>query len=105
MALTQFAMIIKGPGYDPAIHRASINSPLFSTTIVCVSSFEEAVVAAKSLTEQGIQLIELCGGFSKEQASALQVSLAITVPVGVVQYSFEEQHSLAKLFGKPASPH
>lgn len=102
MSLTQFAMIIKGPGYDPVLHRVSIPSQVFSTTIVCVSSFEQAIPVAKDLVQQGIQLIELCGGFTPEQASSLHGSIGEQVPVGVVRYSFEEQQRLALLFGKPA---
>jgi hypothetical protein len=103
MPLTQFAMIIKGPGYDPAVHHASLASPNFSTTVVCVSSFEQAISVANELTKNGIQLIELCGGFTPEQASAIHHSIKTRVPVGVVRYSFEEQQHLAQLFTNPAS--
>jgi hypothetical protein len=102
MALTQFAMIIKGPGYDPALHHASILSPVFSTTVVCVSSFEQAIPVAKELVQQGIQLIELCGGFTPEQASSIHDSIDKQIPVGGVRYSSDEQRQLALLFGKPA---
>ena len=57
MTLTQFAMIVKGPGYDPVTCRATINSPIFSTTVVCVSSFEEAIFVANDLVREGVQLI------------------------------------------------
>ena len=103
MTLTQFAMIIKGPGYDPATSRATINSPIFSTTVVCVSSFEEAIFVASDLVKKGVQLIELCGGFTPEQADSLQASIGKNVPVGVVRYSSKEQQHLASLFGAPCA--
>jgi hypothetical protein len=98
MPLNQFAMIIKGPGYDPAVHRASLNSPVFSTTVVCVSCFEEAASVALELRRQGIQLIELCGGFSPDQAAAIHRSVEMLIPVGVVRYTAAEQQHLAQLF-------
>jgi hypothetical protein len=98
MTLSKFAMIIKGPGYEPVTHRASFNSPEFSTTVVCVSSFEEAVSVAMELHQQGIQLIELCGGFTPDEAAALHRSVEKRVPVGVVRYTPEEQQHLAQLF-------
>jgi hypothetical protein len=103
MTLTQFAMIIKGPGYDPVTSRATINSPFFSTTVVCVSSFEEAIFVANDLVREGVQLIELCGGFTPDQADSLQASIGKHVPVGVVRYSSKEQQHLASLFGAPCA--
>ncbi|HJW56631.1 MAG TPA: DUF6506 family protein [Burkholderiaceae bacterium] len=98
MTLSRFAMIIKGPGYDPEVHREEIASQLFSTTIVCVSSFDQAILVAQELVDRGIQLIELCGGFSPDQASDLQNSINSYVPIGVVRYTEEERLKLAKLF-------
>ncbi len=98
MSLVKFAMIIKGPGYEPTVHRASLNSAEFSTTIVCVSNFDEAVSVAIELCQRGVQLIELCGGFTPEQASAIHRAVEMLVPVGVVRYSPDEQRHLAQLF-------
>ncbi len=104
MALTRFAMIIKGPGYDPSAHRAHLDSPVFATTVVCVSSFEQAVPVARELALEGIQLLELCGGFLPDQAAAIQEVVGSGVPVGVVRYTAEEREALAARFGKPAPP-
>jgi hypothetical protein len=98
MPLTRFAMIIRGPGYDPGRHRHVLDSGTFATTVACVASFEQALPVARELAESGIQLIELCGGFSPEQAAALGRHLGGRVPVGVVHYSEEEQRRLEGLF-------
>lgn len=103
MKLTRFAMIIIGPGYDPAVHRTCLSSAArFSTTIVCVCSLEQAVSAAKELVQDNVQLIELCGGFTPEQASYLHEAIDEAIPVGVVRYSVEEQERLSRLFGGEA---
>lgn len=98
MPLSKFAMIIKGPGYAPEIHRACLASTCFSTAIVGVSSFEQALLAAQQLAQDGVQLIELCGGFSPEEAETLKAALTPRIPVGVVRYTDEEQAQLAALF-------
>lgn len=104
MPLTRFAMIIKAKssGYQPAEHTAVFSTPTFSTTIVCVSTVDQALVEAGKLVEQGIQLIELCGGFSLEDKDRLSNQIQCRIPVGVVRYSPEEQSQLAKLFGGPS---
>jgi len=47
---------------------------------------------------QGIQLIELCDGFTPDQASAIHRALEMQIPVGVVPYTPVEQQHLAQLF-------
>jgi hypothetical protein len=91
-------MIVKAPGYRPETHKALLASPAFSTNVVCVSDFEQALGAAAGLVQDGVQLIELCGGFTAQEAARLQVAIGGTVPVGVVRYSPEEQEHLAALF-------
>jgi hypothetical protein len=98
MTLQRFAMIIKGPGYDPAVHRAQMASAHFSTDVICVSTVEQAFACAQQLVANGVQLIELCGGFSAENALALELSIGGRVPVGLVQYSAAQQLRLGALF-------
>jgi hypothetical protein len=92
-------MIVKGPGYNPDIHRTCLSSPAFHTIFVGVSDFGQAVMAALDLVDQRIQLIELCGGFSPEEADELHIRIGKEVPVGVVRYSAAEQEGLTALFG------
>lgn len=99
MPLTRFAMIVKAPGYDPELHRASLSSPAFSTSVVGVSDYEHALSAAIDLMTAGVQLIELCGGFTPDEADQLHIGIGGKVPVGVVRYSAEEQEHLSVLFG------
>src|SRR5688572_28547249 len=99
MPLSRFAMIVKAPGYDPAVHTASLSSSAFSTNVTCVSSFEQALGAAIALVQDGVQLIELCGGFTPEEADKLHIGIGGRIPVGVVRYSPEELTHLSMLFG------
>jgi Family of unknown function (DUF6506) len=98
MPLTHFAFIVKGPGYDPKIHRAALNSAQFQTVMVGVSNVTEAVQVAVELRETGSQLIELCGGFSGADADQIQTRVGADVLVGVVRYSEEQERKLMKMF-------
>jgi DNA-binding LacI/PurR family transcriptional regulator len=97
--LSRFAFIVKAPGYSPTEHAAELASKDFSTHIVGVATFPSAVEAAKVLVANGVQLIELCGGFSEDEARDLRLQIADSVPVGVVTYTTEQAEELARLFG------
>jgi hypothetical protein len=98
MPLTRFGFIVKGPGYVPAQHEALLQSPQFSTTVIGVHDFEAALAAATKLVAQGIQLIELCGGFDATQAELLRQHIGLAVPVGVVSYAQADAQALDRLF-------
>jgi phosphoribosylformylglycinamidine (FGAM) synthase-like amidotransferase family enzyme len=98
MPLTHFAFIFKGPGYDPKIHRAALDSAQFHTVVVGVSNLTEAAQVAVELRETGSQLIELCGGFSAADADQIQTRLGPDILVGVVRYSEEQERKLTEMF-------
>jgi Family of unknown function (DUF6506) len=98
MPLTHFAFIVKGPGYDPKIHRASLDSAQFHTVVVGVSTVLEASQVAIELCETGSQLIELCGGFSGADADQIQTRVGPDILVGVVRYSEEQERKLIEMF-------
>jgi hypothetical protein len=98
MPLTSFAFIVKGPGYSPCSHTAQLCSEHFSTRVVGVSDFPSAVQAAQQLVLSGVQLIELCGGFTEAQALEMRFQTGNKVPVGVVVYSEEQAKEIERLF-------
>lgn len=98
MPLSRFAFIVKAPGYSAATHTATLDSAQFSTRVVGVGDLDDAMRAAASLVSDGIQLIELCGGFTAAEADAIRAHIRSAVPVGVVRYSAAEEQVLASLF-------
>jgi hypothetical protein len=88
----------QGPGYSPNEHAAELASGEFNTQVVGVSNFSSAVAVAKRLVADGVQLIELCGGFSEDEARDLRVHVAGAIPIGVVTYSPEQVEELDRLF-------
>ena len=72
MSQTRYAFIIKAPGYSHSSHAAHMESPEFDSQFIGVSDIDEALVAAKTLVDAGTQVIELCGGFTPQEATTLR---------------------------------
>lgn len=104
MPLSRFAFIVKARGYSPAEHRTTLESPFFSTLVVGVPDVGLAIDVSAQLVSEGIQLIELCGGFSKADAEAISKHIGNAIPIGVVSYTSEEQAELARIFGDSSEP-
>jgi hypothetical protein len=98
MPLTRFAFIVKAPGYTASTHMATLDSAQFSTRVIGVGDLDDAMRASANLVGDGIQLIELCGGFTSADAQAIRTHIRSAVPVGVVRYSAAEEQALASLF-------
>lgn len=97
MALTRFGFIVTGNGYDPAEHVTRLESPQMVTTIVGVSRPEQAPAVARAMVADGVQLIELCGGFGPVWTARVIDAIAGAVPVGAVGYgpeSIDQMHAL-----------
>lgn len=71
----------------------------FFMKVVGVSSPDKAIDVAQVMVQEGIQLIELCGGFSPVAAGKVIEAIDYAVPVGVVAYGPESIDSMYKLFG------
>jgi len=87
MTLNKYGFIVKGPGYDPSYHHARLESPEFMTVVLGVSTSEKAISAAQELVKDGIQLIEICGGFDLETKVRIEKAIGFVIPVGMVGYS------------------
>ena len=98
MSLTNFGFIVTGAGYDPAEHRAELAWGQMKTTIVGVSSPEQGVAVAQQLVADGVQLIELCGGFGPRWTARVIDAIEQRVPVGSVAYGPESIDQMHELF-------
>jgi hypothetical protein len=84
MNVKNYGFIIKGPDYDWDKDNVCVNSKSFSSTIIAVSSLEEACKAADNLVKLGVDVIELCGWFGKEWYKKISSHVHNKVPVGYV---------------------
>jgi len=93
MALTYFGFIVTGD--DFVQHQGTEN---FKMKVVGVKSAEQGIEVAKTMVQEGIQLIELCGGFSPVWAGRIIEAIDYAVPVGVVAYGPESIDAMHNLF-------
>lgn len=72
-------------------------------TLICVGvrDISEAPEAARRLVSEGVELIELCGGFGGAGLGAVVSAVGEQVPVGAVFYGVEASAGLQRLFGSP----
>lgn len=97
VGLTSFGFIVTGAGYDPAEHRAELAWGRMKTIVVGVSKPEQGPAVAQELVAEGVQLIELCGGFGPLWTARVIEAVERRVPVGSVAYgpeSIDQMHAL-----------
>ena len=70
-------------------------------TMVCVGvrKVSDAPEAAQRLIAEGVELIELCGGFGGAGLAAVVAAVGGRVPVGAVFYGVDASAGLQRLFG------
>jgi hypothetical protein len=98
MALDYFGFIFTGRGLDPATHRSVIAQDDFRTLVVGVSSADQGVGVAQEMVADGVQLIELCGGFGPVWTGRILEATQGAVPIGSVGYGPESIDGMARLF-------
>lgn len=57
------AFIFLAPQTDPSVHRGTVKTPTMDLDAIAVPTYAEAARVAKDLVDQGLGIIELCGGF------------------------------------------
>ncbi|MBO8168944.1 MAG: hypothetical protein H0Z35_07150 [Thermoanaerobacteraceae bacterium] len=85
MAL-QAAFIFVAPEGNPKKHREWVETPEVKLLTVAVKDYKAAAQVAKELVDEGIQAIELCGGFGHVGAAKVVEAVEGKIPVGVVRF-------------------
>ncbi len=80
------AFIFLAPETDPATHRAQVATPAVELTVVGVQNYAQAAEVARSLVDEGIVAIELCGGFGHVGTARIVEAVAGRAAVGVVRF-------------------
>lgn len=80
------AFIFLAPGANPAEHRSLVRTPEVELTTIGASSYEQAEKAVQSLLDQGIQAIELCGGFGTSGTARIATVVGSRAAVGAVRF-------------------
>ena len=74
------------PDADPKVHRGQVATSAVELTVVGVQNYAQAEQVARSLVEEGIGAIELCGGFGHEGTARVVQAVGGKAAVGVVRF-------------------
>lgn len=80
------AFIFIAPDVDPSRDRAEVKTPGVDLVSVAVNNYAEAVSVARQLVEEGVEAIELCGGFGHVGAGRVAAAVEGKARVGVVRF-------------------
>src|SRR4051794_35550532 len=98
MSLERFGFIVTGAGLNPEKDRTHISSDRFTSVMVGVEKPAQAIPVAQQMVADGIQLIELCGGFGPIWTAKVIEAIDGVIPVGSVGYGPESISGMAQLF-------
>jgi phosphoribosylformylglycinamidine (FGAM) synthase-like amidotransferase family enzyme len=84
-----WAFIYEHPGTDPVADRHVVEREGMRTVLVPVSDPADAPKVATDLIDEGIGLIELCGGFSLGDAAKVAEAVQGRIPVGHVTFAVD----------------
>ncbi len=80
------AFIFLAPEVDPDKDRQTVVTPQVELTAVAANNYKEAEEVALKLVEEGIEAIELCGGFGNKGTARIAEAVAGKAAVGVVRF-------------------
>ncbi|PCI87819.1 MAG: hypothetical protein COB24_05210 [Hyphomicrobiales bacterium] len=98
--LTKYGYIILGDGYQAEQHRVTISSAHFSSSIICGKTIRDAILIAKQMVLDGIEVIELCGEFGQSGAFQIVNAINCKVPVGYVSFVSYEHDKLTDFLSR-----
>lgn len=98
MALKYWAYIYLSPGFDPP-KRTEVSSEKTRVVLIGIemSKKEQSVKIAKELYKEGVQMIELCGGFGPIWITKILEATQHAIPVGGVMYGPEARKPMLDL--------
>ncbi|MFE1175230.1 DUF6506 family protein [Streptomyces sp. NPDC058773] len=98
MALTHWGFICTAAGSAAEGDVHVVDTGECRTVLVGVEKPEQALAAARRLLGEGVQLIELCGGFGPVRAGRIIEATDGAVPVGTVGYGPEAVDQVHAIF-------
>jgi len=80
------AFIFLAPEVDPQKDRQTVVTSQVELTAVAAGNYKEAEAVALKLVDEGIEAIELCGGFGNKRTARIVDAVAGKAAVGVVRF-------------------
>ncbi len=96
MAVKKWAFIFLSPGFSPEKNtvRSSSSTCEFIAVGIDIKEKEKSLSVAQSLYEEGVQMIELCGGLGPLWIAKISEHLQYRIPIGSVLYGPEARKSM-----------
>ncbi len=101
MALTYWAFLYTAAGADPSTDRTALDTRGCRTVLVGMSDPADAIAVAVELVADGVQLIEVCGGFGPVWTARIIEATGGTIPIGSVGYGPEAVDQVHAIFAPP----
>ena len=89
------AFIFLAPQTDPSVHRGTVKTPTMDLDAIAVPTYAEAARVAKDLVDQGLGIIELCGGFGIRGTYVYAESSGLAERLHQIQEILERRKHLA----------
>ncbi|MCJ0587464.1 DUF6506 family protein [Enterococcus cecorum] len=80
------AFIFLAPNADYKKNRSVVQTEAVDLTTVGAKDYADAILAAKDLVANGVNTIELCGGFGIEGIAQVKKAVGPEVAIGVVRF-------------------
>jgi hypothetical protein len=106
MALRKWAYIYLSPGFDAVSNTVRSQSERCEFIAVGLDFADKAKVVdvARELHAEGVQMIELCGGFGPLWIAKVSEALSGAIPVGSVAYGPEARRPMLDLLADENIP-
>jgi hypothetical protein len=98
VGLVNWAFIYTASGSAASGDVTVVDTGQCRTTFIGVGRPEQAIALARKLAQDGVQLIELCGGFGPIWTSKIIEAIPGTVAVGSVGYGPESVDRVHEIF-------
>jgi hypothetical protein len=92
VALSNYGFILVGTEFSSVHENES-----FTARVIGVAERDQVIAAATRLVEDGVQMIELCGGFDQTWVDRDSDATSNAVPVGVVAFAAQHNSALAQI--------
>lgn len=96
MALKYFAYIYLSPGFTPEKNTVISENERckFKAIGIDLHHKEKAIDIAKKLLNEGVQMIELCGGFGPIWIAKISEAIDYVIPIGSTAYGPEARQPM-----------
>ena len=84
--MNKAAFIFLAPETDPSVNRGTVRTPTLDLDAIAVPSYEEAARVARDLVSQGIDIIELCGGFGIRGMYVVKEAVGDKARIGAIRF-------------------